>query len=179
MKPESRKAFVRHWARVVATEIRSEVALPGSGKFDLADIEQRLALRLQDDPKARLHSIPMIAKQIVAQADSARRPCRKDFEETGDLFGFEHKWIPLGQRHRVRFCDASPVDLIVWRAIIRKHRADHNAAADRQEELIDTHLKLMIETKTDHVSEAWAARYGWKPSEDEGDDDEGDEGGEE
>jgi hypothetical protein len=98
MKPESRKAFVRYWARVVATEIRSEVALPGSGKFDLADIEQRLALRLQDDPKARFHSIPMIAKQIVAQADSTRLPCRKDFEETGDLFGFEHKWIPLGQR---------------------------------------------------------------------------------
>jgi len=176
--PMSFKQFMRYWRREVGTRLSTAAEQPGTYNFDLSEIEAALVVELSTDPMARLFAIPQIAKDIVQQADRARRPSASDIAK-GDLFGLEHKWIPLGRGVRVRMHRASPIDLTVWLGIVTAKRKDHNDAADAQTKLIQEQIALMLKHRVDSVGEAWTLEFGWTPTEDKGDDDDpGDEGGE-
>lgn len=168
--PQSYRQFVRYWARKSATEYREAVALPGSQRFDLDEIEARLEAELKIDPSAKFWSIPQMAKDIVKAADRSRRPLVGD-DDQGDLFRNEHKWIPLGGKWRVRWCDSTPFDLTAWLGIVNETRRRQDNAANNKVSLIQATLDGLLSTGSANIGAMWRSEYGWEPSEPDDDDD--------
>lgn len=178
--PMTFNQFLRHWRRYVDREIRARVTLPGSQHFSLDEMEAELLAELKEDPMAKGFSLTALVKRIVESTDRVRRPKAADAKQQEDMFRFEHKWIPVGKRKRVRYCDATSLDLNEWLRVVNDQFARQSEAYTAMVAQIQRDLSALLRSESTTIGDLWRSQYGWEPTEpddgdDEGDDDEGDD----
>jgi hypothetical protein len=156
--------FLQHWRRHTDQKIRPRITLPGSLHFSLDEMEAELALDLKDDPIAKDLSFGVLVKRIVGGLDRGRRPRAKDVQQQDDLFRFEHKWIPVGKRTRIRYSEATPLDLNEWLRIVNDQFAAQSEAYTAMVAQIQRDLSAMLRTGGTTIGEMWHSQYGWEPT---------------
>lgn len=171
--PMTTRQFFKHWKQYVDREVRTKVMLPASQHFSLDDMEAELIKTIAKDPMAGMFSMRVLVKEIVKRTDRSRRPNVEDVKkQKEDLFHLEHKWIPLGKNDRVRYCDATTLDLNEWLLILNNQYKAQSEAYTTMVAQIQHEIGALLRSGQTTVGDLWRTELGWTPTKPKDDDDE-------